>query len=289
MKEAPKVEKIFFLLILCIGLLSGVASLAGLFVGGGIGPWEFQSVGGEWVQIAGEGIYQNDSVSYVAQGKASDLVTLILGVPLLLLSAYYQGLGSFRGRLMTTGLLGYFLYTYMSYTFLWQYNSFFLIYVLLMSGSLAGLILNLKGYDYPEIKGHFKKELPIRFLSGVLFLIGGGIGMIWLGKIGASLVSGVPPIGLDHYTTLVIQGMDLGFVVPAAVTGGVLLLKGRPAGYILSSAIVVKGAAMLTAMSAMMISMKWNGVPMSAVEILIFPAFNLLVILALILLIKNCK
>lgn len=289
MKEAPKVEKIFFLLILCIGLLSGVASLAGLFVGGGIGPWEFQSVGGEWVRIAGEGIYQNDSVSYVAQGKASDLVTLILGVPLLLLSAYYQGLGSFRGRLMTTGLLGYFLYTYMSYTFLWQYNSFFLIYVLLMSGSLAGLILNLKGYDYPEIKGHFKKELPIRFLSGVLFLIGGGIGMLWLGKIGASLVSGVPPIGLDHYTTLVIQGMDLGFVVPAAVTGGVLLLKGRPAGYILSSAIVVKGAAMLTAMSAMMISMKWNGVPMSAVEILIFPAFNLLVILALILLIKNCK
>jgi hypothetical protein len=121
----------------------------------------------------------------------------------------------------------------------------------------------------------------------VLFLIGGGIGMLWLGKIVASMVSGVPPIGLDHYTTLVIQGMDLGFVVPAAITGGILLLKGRPAGYLLSSAIIVKGAAMLTALSVMMISMKWSGVPMSTIEILLFPAFNVLIILALVLLMKN--
>lgn len=289
MKEVRKEEKLFFGLILFISLLAVAAALAGLFSGGGAGPWVFQSVGGEWVQIVGEGIYRNDSLSYVAQGKASDLVTLILGVPLLMLSAYFQGLGSFRGRLMTTGLLGYFLYTYMSYTFLWNYNSLFLVYVALMSASLAGLIWNLMGYDYARIKDHFHPDLPTRFLSGILFFIGWGVAALWLGKIGTSLLSGAPPAGLDHYTTLVIQGMDLGFVVPAALTGGILLLKGRPAGYILSSAIIIKGAAMLTAMSAMMISMKWSGVPMSTIEILLFPAFNILMILALVLLMKKCK
>lgn len=282
-------ERLFFYLILAIGLFAGISSVTGLFSAGGPGPWQYQAVGGEWVQIVGEGVYRNDSVSYVSQGKASDLVTLVLGIPLLILAAYFQGRGSFRGRLATTGMLGYFLYTYMSYTFLWAYNSLFLVYVLLMSGSLAGLILNLSGYDYPEIKNYFRKELPTRFLSGILFLIGGGIGILWLGKIGASLISGMPPAGLDHYTTLVIQGMDLGFVVPAAVTGGIMLRKGRPAGYILSSAIIIKGAAMLTAMSAMIVSMKWNGVPMSTIEILLFPAFNLLMILALVLLMKKCK
>lgn len=252
MKEVRKEEKLFFGLILFISLLAVAAALAGLFSGGGAGPWVFQSVGGEWVQIVGEGIYRNDSLSYVAQGKASDLVTLILAVPLLLLSAYFQGLGSFRGRLMTTGLLGYFLYTYMSYTFLWNYNSFFLVYVALMSVSLAGLIWNLMGYDYARIKDHFHPDLPTRFLSGILFFIGWGVAVLWLGKIGTSLFSGAPP-----------------------------------AGYILSSAIIIKGAAMLTAMSAMMISMKWSGVPMSTIEILLFPAFNLLMMLALFLLMKN--
>jgi hypothetical protein len=158
-----------------------------------------------------------------------------------------------------------------------------------MSASLAGLILNLMGYDYARIKDHFQPGFPTRFLSGILFFIGWGVAVLWLGKIGTSLLSGTPPAGLDHYTTLVIQGMDLGFVVPAALTGGILLLKGRPAGYILSSAIIIKGSAMLTAMSAMMISMKWSGVPMSTIEILLFPAFNLLMILALVLLMKKCK
>ena len=287
MKVVKKEERLFFGLILCIGFLAAAASLAGLFAGGGPGPWEYQTLNGEWVQIIGEGLYQKDSVSYVAQGKASDLVTLLLGIPLLILSAHFQGKGSFRGRLMTTGFLGYFLYTYMSYSFLWNYNSFFLVYVALMSGSLAGLILNLRGYDYPRAQSFFRPEMPARFLSGILFLIGGGVAFLWLGKIGSSMISGVPPAGLDHYTTLVIQAIDLGFVVPAAVTGGVLLLKGRPAGYILSSAIIIKGAAMLSAMSAMIISMKWSGVPMSTVELLLFPAFNLLMILALFLLMKN--
>lgn len=254
MKEVRKEEKLFFGLILFISLLAVAAALAGLFSGGGAGPWVFQSVGGEWVQIVGEGIYRNDSLSYVAQGKASDLVTLILGVPLLMLSAYFQGLGSFRGRLMTTGLLGYFLYTYMSYTFLWNYNSLFLVYVALMSASLAGLIWNLMGYDYARIKDHFQPDLPTRFLSGILFFIGWGVAVLWLGKIGTSLLSGTPP-----------------------------------AGYILSSAIIIKGAAMLTAMSAMMVSMKWSGVAISTAEIVLFPAFNVIMILALFLLMKNAS
>jgi hypothetical protein len=84
-----KKERLFLTLILCIGLMAGIASAVGLLSVGGPGPWEYQAVGGEWVQIVGEGIYRNDSVSYVAQGKASDLVTLVLGIPLLILSASF--------------------------------------------------------------------------------------------------------------------------------------------------------------------------------------------------------
>ena len=59
-----KKERLFLTLILCIGLMAGIASAVGLLSVGGPGPWEYQAVGGEWVQIVGEGIYRNDSVSY---------------------------------------------------------------------------------------------------------------------------------------------------------------------------------------------------------------------------------
>ncbi len=44
---------------------------------------------------------------------------------------------------------------------------------------------------------------------------------------------------------------------------------------------------MLTCISAMIINMALNGVDMSLVEILVFPMFNLLAIICLILLFKN--
>lgn len=127
-----KYGKIINTLVICIIFLALAACLAGLFSSGGTGQYSFKSINGELIEIHGDGLYKNDSVATAAQGKASDFVTLIIGIPLLVVSLYFSNRGSFRGKLFLTGTLGYFLYTYMSYTFLCMYNQFFIVYVFLI-------------------------------------------------------------------------------------------------------------------------------------------------------------
>ncbi len=275
------------ILVIYIGILALVACIAGSFINGGSGQYEFKSINGEVVKIFGNGLYRNDSIAMVAQGKTSDFITIIIGIPLLLISLYFTNKGSLRGKLMLTGTLGYFLYTYISYTFLWMYNPFFIVYVVLMTLSLYAFILCFMSFDIENMPSMFNKNLPVKLLGGFQLFIGFAIGMMWLGKIVPSILGGATPIGLEHYTTLVIQGLDLGIVVPTAVLSGILIIKRKPFGYLLSSVVITKGVTMLTCISAMIINMALNGLDMSWVEILVFPLFNLLAIICLITLMIN--
>ena len=282
-----KFNKSINILVLCIIALALVACLFGLFSSGGTGQYDFKSINNETVKIYGEGIYKNDSISGVAQGKASDFVTLVMGIPLLMVSLYFTNKGSFRGKLILTGTLGYFLYTYMSYTFLWTYNPLFIVYVAIMSASLYAFILSFMSFEIEKVPAMFNEKLPTKFLGGFQLFVGFAIGMLWLGKIAPSIFKGAIPLGLEHYTTLVIQGMDLGIIVPAAFLSGILIIKRKPFGYLLSSVIIIKGVTMLTCISAMIINMALMGADISLTEILVFPTLNLFAVICLILLLKN--
>lgn len=110
-----KHSRLISLLVLCIVVLSLFASVIGIFSNAGPGAYEIQSFRGETINIHGRGLYRNDSISIVAQGTAQDIVTLALGIPLLIVSLCMSFKGSLKGRLLLTGTLGYFLYTYISY------------------------------------------------------------------------------------------------------------------------------------------------------------------------------
>jgi len=282
-----KFKKYINVLVLCIIILAIISCGFGLFSSGGSGEYEFKTINNEIVKINGDGIYKDDSISVMSQGKASDFVTLVIGVPLLLISLYFANKNSIKGRLLLTGTIGYFLYTYMSYTFLWMYNKLFLVYVILMSASLFAFILSMLSFDINKLTLHFNKKLPVKFLGGFQIFLAIALGMLWLGKIIPSVLSGLVPVGLEHYTTLVIQGMDLGVIVPVGILSGILLIKRNPVGYLLSSVFIIKGITMLTCLSAMIINQALNGVEMGIVEIILFPLFNLVIIVCLWLLLKN--
>lgn len=119
-----KFKNIMTLLVILIVFLAVTASVYGLVSSEGPGLHQYHSIHGQVVSIYGKGLYANDSVTVVAQGKAQDIVTLGLGVPLLLISIYLARKNSLKGQLLLAGTLAYFLYTYISYTFLWMYNPF---------------------------------------------------------------------------------------------------------------------------------------------------------------------
>ncbi|WP_434509695.1 hypothetical protein [Desulfitobacterium sp. AusDCA] len=282
-----KFKNIMTLLVILIVFLAVTASVYGLVSSEGPGLHQYHSIHGQVVSIYGKGLYANDSVTVVAQGKAQDIVTLGLGVPLLLISIYLARKNSLKGQLLLAGTLAYFLYTYISYTFLWMYNPFFLVYVLLMSASFFAFTLLMMSFNTKDIKASFNPKLPIKFLGGFQIFFAFAIGMLWLGMIVPTIINGTVPPGLEHYTTLVIQGMDLGFIVPLAFISGVLLIKQNDFGYLLSSVIIIKGLTMGAALSAMIIGQIAAGVQMSLAQIIIFPLLSVVMIICLFLILKN--
>jgi hypothetical protein len=139
--------------------------------------------------------------------------------------------GSLRGELLLAGGLGYMLYTYTSYSFLSAYNEFFLVYVALFSLSLFAFILALSGMDTERVTRSVSGGMPRRGIAVFLLLHCRFLTLAWLGRIVPPLLAGTPPPGLEAYTTLVIQALDLGIIVPVSVITAVLLWKKQPWGY----------------------------------------------------------
>ncbi len=269
-------KKATITLCVLIALLALVAAAAGVFWQTAGQPFTVQTLRGETVTIAGQGLYYYDTVAGVAQLRAGDVVTLVLGIPLLLVATALYARGSLRGRLLLAGTLGYFLYTYASLSFLTAYNPLFLVYVALFSLSLFAFVLSLLSVDVQALADHFSATLPRRGIAALLFLVAGFLLLAWLGRIVPALLANKPPVGLESYTTLVIQALDLGVIAPTAILAGVLLLRRQPWGYLLASVMLIKGLTMGTAVSAMGIGMMLAGAATSPVELGVFLLITLL-------------
>jgi hypothetical protein len=284
-----KYEKPITILVFLIVVLSLLSSAYGGFAGQGPGEHTFTTLDGHTVSIYGKGLYQNDSVAMAVQARAQDFVTLFLGIPLLLLSMYLSRKNSLKGRLLLTGTLGYFLYTYAVYTFVAMYNPLFLVFVALMSLSFFAFMLAMMSFDVNALSEVFSIKLPVIFVGSVLLFLSAAVGLMWFGKIVPPLLNGTTPLGLEHYTTLVIQGIDLGIVIPVSVLGAILLIKRKPFGFLLSSVLMVKMITLLSALTAMIIGQAKAGIHMGIGEMMIFPMFNILAIYCLFLILKNIR
>jgi hypothetical protein len=263
-----KTSKLILWLAASIVVLALLATSAGLFLQTPGEPSTFTTLRGESVLLYGHGLYRYDTISYAAQAIAQDAVTLFLGIPLLVISMYLSRKGSLRGRLLLAGALGYFLYTYASMVFLAAYNAMFLVYVALFSLSLFAFILTMARIDPAGLIQHVSPRFPRRGIAAFFALIGAFLA--WLGRIVPALLAGVPPYGLEAYTTLVIQALDLGIIVPTALVTAILLWQKRPWGYALASVVLAKASLMGVALVAMIIGQLLAGVSVSLVEAGIF-------------------
>jgi hypothetical protein len=272
-------------LIFVLALYSASMGLFYQFPGN---PMAYNSLRGELVTINMQGLYWFDTVSTAAQMQGNDLITLVVGLPLLAVSTLLAFRGSFRGRLLLTGTLGFFLYTYMSMSMLTAYNNLFLIYVTLFGLSLYAFILSMLSFDLASLPAHFPDNLPRRWIAGLMFTVGFFLIVAWLGRIIPPIFNNKTP-ALENTTTLVIQAMDLVLIVPLAVLGGILLLKRSAWGYLLSSVFILKSITMGLGVSAMGVNMALRGVPDSLGILIPFLTITALNLVVTVILLTNIK
>jgi hypothetical protein len=283
-----KNQKYLTWLIIPIFVLALFAACMGLFYRVSGNPLAYQTLRGEQVTVNMQGLYWFDTVSMAAQMQGNDLITLVVGLPLLAISTLLAFRGSLRGRLLLTGTLGFFLYTYMSMSMLTSYNSLFLVYVALFGLSLYAFILSMLSFDLTDLPNHFTEKLPRGWIAALMFTVGAFLTLAWLGRIVPPLLNGTTP-ALENTTTLVIQAMDLVLIVPLAILGGILLLKRNAWGYLLASVFVLKSITMGLGVSAMGVNMALRGVSDSLGILIPFLVITVLNIAVAVSVLRNIR
>ena len=227
-------------LVPLIAVLALLAAGIGLFYPNEGSSFMFTAVRGETVQIWGQGWYRYDTPIGAISFRAGDLITLFLAIPALIVSFVLYRQGSMRGGLLLAGALGYFLYTYTSLGFGAAYNNLFLVYILIFSASLFGLILALTSFDVQSLPAHFAETLPCRGIGIFLVVSGVILSLIWiLLSILPALLQGKAAPEAYYYTTFMTGIVDIGIVSPALIVAGVLMLRRAALGYLLAPTMLV--------------------------------------------------
>lgn len=305
MVSVMKQQRTITTLVVIIAVAATASALTGILSSAGPGPHTHETFRDTEVTLYGRGIYRHMSADVAIQGIGQDVVTVGIAVPLLLLALFRARGGKDRSgarpRLVLAGGLLYLLVTYTFYLAMATYNALFLVYALLMGCSFFALALVLldvgrematggraaaahgrgapagESPDAPPHTSAPAARLVLhapgsrRLWGAVLIANAALIGMLWLSVVVPPLVGGIVyPAAVQHYTTLIVQGFDLGLLLPASVVIGVLLRRGTPMGLLFGPVYLVFLSLIMTALIAKLIAMELSGVP-TAPAIFIIP------------------
>lgn len=269
-------------LIVLIALLASVACLYPQLDRRGSGPVQITSFRGEPVTLHGYGPYRHMPADVATQGIAQDLFSLVVGVPLLIVGLLASK-RSPRGKVFLTGVVAYFLVQYFMYLGMGTYNELFLLWALLLFLALQAsirLALNLRDES---------QSVPSRRRYVSIFLIANGILMVglWLQVIVGPLLKGqLYPVGIAHFTTMIVQGYDLAIFLPPSIMAGWAFLKGKKLGLVLAPVYCVFLSLQMANLLSKIVGMSFVGAPIGP-ALLIIPLLLLGAIVAAVISMKT--
>ncbi len=251
MTSTSRVATVGLALTAAIG--AGIASAIGVFARGD-GSFELvTSVRGETYPMATTGVYASNALRVVAEGIGWDAFTLVIVVPAMLIAALLLARGSYRALIVVGGLFGYFLYMYLEYAVTWAFGPLFPLFILIEATSLIGLGLVAVDVGRAGVAGRIGDGFPRRAWPALLVAMSGLLTLMWLGRIATGLTTGIDGLLLGE-TTMTVQALDVGLVVPISLAVAWLTWRGSEVGYVISAAYSVTFVAMSAAIASMVVS-----------------------------------
>ena len=261
------------LLALFVAILAAVAAALGVFARGDGAFETVASVRGVTYRMATDGVYAFNAEQVVGEGIGWDIFTLFVAVPALAVASWFVAAGSFRWRLAAAGLLGYFLYQYLEYAVTWAFGPLFPLFIATYAASLAGIVWLGVSLAHDGVAHRFDERFPRRAFGALNVSLAALLALMWAARIATGLGGDLEAAGLRGETTMVVQALDLGLVLPTALFVSILAWRRSAAGYVLAAAYAVTALAMGSAITAMLLS-AWavTGV-LEMPPLLIFGAF----------------
>jgi hypothetical protein len=195
-------------------------------------------------------LYDDDPMLPALLGQ--DAVGLVVGAPLLVVSAWRARRGSTRGLLCWMGALFYVAYFWYFYVVDVRFNALFPIYIAMVSMSVFGVLFLLFALDLDALRGRFGPRMPVRLTAGFLIATAVFFACLWLALMAWHLSAGTQLDSVSRYV-IAIDGVVL---LPLAFFGGLWLWQRRPLGFALAGLLLVKVAAtFLTLVATTLVSL----------------------------------
>ncbi len=223
-------------LAVAASVLLFVVSITAIVLDDGGSPYSFTSIQGERVEIyGGAGPYCHDNVYKAIAFRSFDWVSLVVAFPLFWLGIFLYRRGRLLGQLLLAALFTYLAYIYLIGFMGNAFNGMFLGWVALFSLGGFGLFLVISELDFPSLSRKFSGHFPRKPVAVYLFSVAAILTAQYLAEIFTAYLAGVPPVSLDHYTTLELAGVELGIMIPLHILAGVFLWRQKAWGYVLAT------------------------------------------------------
>jgi hypothetical protein len=269
MAEEIRRSKVWLWLTIPIAALLAMASGGGLFI---------------------DGLYR-DTPYFAAQAVGQDLISLLVVVPLLIISAILTRRVSVRARLIWLGGLTYLVYTYVIAAFEVRFNSLFLVYVALLGCSVYALIGGMITTNIAQIKVYLTEKTPAKAISIYLGVLAVLFYFLWLSEVVPALLRGeIPKSVQDNGTpTNSVHVLDMAWGLPAFVITSLSLWRKKGLGYTLAGVLLSYCVLLTLAILSMVVFMIQGGYPVAIAQVGIFGALFALSVGILIWYMKDLK
>jgi len=235
--------------------------------------------------------YQRELPSLAAQGVGQDIINLFVGAPILLVSLFFMNRGSKSASWIFAGMVFYYLYSYIIYTFGIHHNSLFLVYCATLALSTYIFIFWIHYNGGLDIKSWFSQAPPAKGIGLFLLAIAGMFYMIWLKDIVPPLLKGEAPLFVqeNNYSPNPIHAIDLSFALPGMIITSILLFKKHKLGYLITPVFLVFIVVLAIALIAMMVMVYARGLADDASIAYIFLVLAVIGSLVLLLFLRRLK
>ena len=171
----------------------------------------------------------------------NDLVNLLVGLPVLLVSIWLTKHGKLICLLCWPGALLYIAYNYLAYLFGIPAGGLTLIFLLIVLISVYTTVLFLRNIDAKNVQEHLAGAVPVRLSGWVLLLFGV---MFSLRAMGILFQDKTSQISSSELGVLV---ADLAISM-LWIVGGISLLRHKPFGYVSGLGLLFTGSALFIAL-----------------------------------------